>query len=84
MIRKSLLTAALLMPLIALSGMANAGPQWNPTMAPWKSAQSPTQTGPSVVSKPYARFVAPEKDRGGLELRYQGGPKSPFRHYERR
>jgi hypothetical protein len=33
MIKKTLLTASLLLPLIAVSGAAYAGPQWNPTAA---------------------------------------------------
>ena len=60
MTRKTLFTASLLVPLITLSGVAYAGPQWIPTMAPWKPAVSLSQTGPSVTSKPYAQYVAPQ------------------------
>jgi hypothetical protein len=59
MIRKTFRTAALALPLVAMSGLAYAGPQWNPTKAPWKSVQN--QTGPSVASKPYAQYVAPQQ-----------------------
>ena len=55
MIKKSLLTAALALPLIAMSGLAFAGPQWNPTMLPWNTAQAN-----QPVSKPYAQLVAPQ------------------------
>ena len=69
MIKKSLLTAALALPLIAMSGLAFAGPQWNPTMLPWSTAQAN-----QPVSKPYAQSVAPQ-------LRYHStGPKSPVKH----
>lgn len=61
MIRKSLLTASLATSLIAMSGVAFAGPQWNPNMAPWNSAQAQRQTSQSVASKPYAQYVAPQQ-----------------------
>ena len=77
MIRKTLLTATLTLPLVAMSGLAYAGPQWNPTMPPWNSAQAQNQTGPSVTPKPYAQYVAPQ-------LRYHStGPKSPVKHPQR-
>ena len=72
MIRKTLLTAALTLPLIAISGVAFAGPQWNPTMLPWVSAQASQQ-----VAKPYAQYVAP-RDRI-----HTTGPKSPVTHIQR-
>jgi uncharacterized membrane protein YccC len=60
MTRKSLLTAALALPLVAMSGVAYAGPQWNATMLPWNSAQALNQTSQPVASKPYAQYVAPQ------------------------
>jgi uncharacterized membrane protein YccC len=58
MTRKTLLTASLALPLIAMSGVAFAGPQWNPNMLPWNSAQALNQTSQPVVSKPYAQYLA--------------------------
>jgi hypothetical protein len=72
---KSLLTASLLVPLIALSGVAYAGGPRTPT-AFQNSAQAQNQTGPSVASKPYAQYVAPQQTSTWI---YQGGPKSPPR-----
>ena len=60
MIRKALLATSLLLPLIAISGAAYAGPQWNPTILPWKTLSPQTQSG-SSVSKPYAAYVPPKK-----------------------
>ena len=72
MIKKSLLTASLALSLVAMSSVAFAGPQWNPTQSPWKSAQAN-----QPVSKPYAQSVAPQ-------LRYHStGPKSPVKHPQR-
>lgn len=72
MIRKTLLTAALALPLVAMSGLAYAGPQWNPTMAPWNTAQVK-----QPVSKPYAQYVAPQ------DRIHTTGPKSPVTHRQR-
>ena len=69
MIRKTLLVTALALPLFAMSGVADAGPQWNPTMAPWNTAQSN-----QPVSKPYAQYVAPQARI------HSTGPKSPVKH----
>jgi hypothetical protein len=60
MTKKSLLTASLLVPLIALSGVAYAGGPRTPT-AFQNSAQAQNQTGPSMASKPYAQYVAPQQ-----------------------
>lgn len=81
MTRKSLFTVSLLLPLIAISGMAYAGPQWNPTQLPWKSAQSSNQT--QVPSKPYAQYVAPRRTTG-VQPGYRTTPKpSRVQHYQR-
>ena len=81
MTRKSLLTVSLLLPLVALSGAAYAGPQWNPTMAPWKSAQPSNQT--QVLSKPYAQYVAPQRTGDGRSS-YQPAPTpSRVQHFQR-
>ena len=72
MIRKTLLKAALALPLVAMSGLAYAGPQWNPTMAPWNTAQAN-----QPVSKPYAQYVAPQARI------HSTGPKSPVKHPQR-
>lgn len=72
MIRNSLLTASLALSLVAMSGAAFAGPQWNPTMAPWNTAQIKQQ-----VSKPYAQYVAPQARV------HSTGPKSPVTHVQR-
>jgi hypothetical protein len=74
MIRKILLTAALALPLIAMSGLAYAGPQWNPTMPPWNSAQAQNQTSQPVPSKPYAQYVAPQQTNTWTR---QGSTKEP-------
>jgi hypothetical protein len=59
MTKKSLLTVSLLVPLIALSGVAYAGGPRTPT-AYQDSAQALNFAGESVVSKPYAQYVAPQ------------------------
>ena len=66
MIKKSLLTASLLLPLIALSGVAYAGGPRTPT-----AFQNAAQTS---VSKPYAQAVAPVQVNKP-QWTYQGGPK---------
>lgn len=60
MTKKSLFTASLLVPLIALSGVAYAG-GGRISSAVQNSAQSQNQTGRSVASKPYAQYVAPQQ-----------------------
>jgi hypothetical protein len=81
MTRKSLLTVALLLPFVAISSGAYAGPQWNPTQLPWKSAQPSNQT--QVPYKPYAQYVAPERTTAG-QPGYQIAPKpSRVQHYQR-
>jgi hypothetical protein len=72
MIRKTLLATALALPLIATSGVAFAGPQWNPTASPWNTAQTN-----QPVSKPYAQYVAPQARI------HSTGPKSPVKHPQR-
>ncbi len=60
MTKKTLLTASLLVPLIALSGVAYAG--GGRISSPLQnSAQSQNQTGLSAASKPYAQYVAPQQ-----------------------
>lgn len=60
MTKKSILTASLLVPLIALSGVAYAG-GGRISSALQNPAQSQNQTGSSVASKPYAQYVAPQQ-----------------------
>ena len=60
MTKKILLTASLLLPLIAMSGAAYAGGGGSSPVFQ-KSAQSQNQTGPSAASKPYAQYVAPQQ-----------------------
>lgn len=81
MTRKSLFAVSLLLPLVGLSGAAYAGPQWNPTMAPWNSAPSLNQT--QVPSKPYAQYVAPRRtDEAQSGYRSVPNP-SRVQHYQR-
>lgn len=81
MTRKSLFAVLLLLPLIAVSGAAYAGPQWNPTQLPWNSAQTLNQT--QVPSKPYAQYVAPQRT-DGARSGYQRGPNpSRVQHFQR-
>ncbi len=72
MIKKILLTAALALPLIATSSVTFAGPQWNPTQSPWKTAQTN-----QPVAKPFAQYVAPQ-----VRV-HSTGPKSPVTHVQR-
>jgi hypothetical protein len=61
MTKKILLTASLLLPLIAMSGAtyaAGGGGGLSPVFQ--RPAQSQNQAGPSVASKPYAQYVAPK------------------------
>jgi len=79
MIRKNLLTASLILPLIAMSGVAYAG------SSPRDGSAVPArllnkQISQSVPSKPYAQFVAPQQT-GASQSNVQTGPKL---HYERR
>lgn len=79
---KYLFAVSLLMPLMAISGMANAGPKitdksyWpnetrNQQSEPdWRSAYG-LQTGTP-------RRTAPAVDVGRSQCRYQGGPKLPM------
>jgi hypothetical protein len=60
MTKKILLTASLLLPLIAMSGVAYAG-GGRISSAMQNSAQAQNQTGQSVASKPYAQYVAPQQ-----------------------
>ncbi len=69
---KILLAAALGLPLVALSGIAIAGPtSWYP----------PARVA-TVVNGPYAQFVRMNHP-DDYECRYQGGPKSPIWHQPR-
>ena len=81
MTRKSLFTASLLLPLIAISGVAYAGPQWNPTQLPWNSAQSSNQT--QVPSKPYAQYVAPPRTGGNQSNYLSVQTRSRVQRYQR-
>ncbi len=72
MTRKTLLAAALGLPIIALAGTAYAGPT---------SSYPPTKV-PTVVNGPYAQFVR-MNHADNYECRYQGGPKSPVWHQPR-
>lgn len=60
MTKKILLTALLLLPLIAMSGAAYAGGGRLSTVFQ-NSAQPQKQTGRVVASKPYAQYVAPRQ-----------------------
>jgi hypothetical protein len=83
MSRKYLLAAWLLMPLIVISSMANAGPKitdkntWlnetrnQQTEPDWRSAYG-LQTGAPI------RQTAPAVSAGQSQCRYQGGPKAPM------
>ena len=78
MIRKNLLTAALALPLIAMSGVAYAG------SSPRDGSAVPTrllnqQISQSVPSKPYAQYVAPQQT---TTFSIKAGQKAP--HFERR
>jgi hypothetical protein len=72
MFRKSLLTATLALPLVAMAGTAFAGPttSYPPARSAWQS------TGP------YAQYVQPAHS-DGTQCRYSGGPKSPVWHQMR-
>jgi len=72
MTRKGLLAATLVLPFVALSGAAYAGPT-----STYPPAQSAT---PSIG--PYAQYV-PTTHADGSICRYQGGPKSPIWHQHR-
>lgn len=73
MTRKGILAAALLLPCVALSGAAYAGP--TSTYPPAQSAQP--SNGPYAMSMPAAHA-------DGSICRYQGGPKSPIWHQQTR
>jgi len=78
MIRKNLLTASLILPLIAMSGVAFAGSPHDGSAIPARLLNK--QISQSVAPKPYAQFVAPEQT-GRSQSNVQTGPKL---HYERR
>ncbi len=69
MTRKALLAVTLVLPFVALSGAAYAGP----------SAFYPPVCAASQASGPYAQYV-PSMHDDGTQCRYQGGPKSPIWH----
>jgi hypothetical protein len=71
MTKTSLLAASLVLPLIALSGTAYAGP-----------ANSIPPRAPSQISDAYAQYV-PATHADGYDCLYQGGPKSPIVHAKR-
>lgn len=71
MIRTTLLGAALVLPVLALSGTAEAG----------NTSWIPTAGAPKPVPQAYEAFAqAPATHPGGYECRYQGGPKAPMLH----
>jgi hypothetical protein len=78
MTRKTLLTASLILPLIAMSGVAYAGSPHDGSAVPARLLNK--QTSQSVASKPYAQLVAPQQTSGS-QSNFQTGPKL---HYERR
>jgi hypothetical protein len=71
MTRKALLAAALMLPVLALSGVAYAGPTstYPPANTGWKGGA-------------YAMTV-PATHSDGSTCLYQGGPKSPIWHQYR-
>jgi hypothetical protein len=77
MTRKTLLTASLALPLIAMSGVAYAGSPRDGSAIPAHLLYS--QTSQSVPSKPYAQFVTPQQT---TTWSLKAGQKAP--HYERR
>jgi hypothetical protein len=89
MFRKQLLTSSLLLPLMAVSGLAHAGPTitdknyWPNEVGPGAYRTTPPQAGQTSswaaeVGTPRAR-TAPEMDNGQRQCRYlyRGGPRSP-------
>ena len=79
MSRKHILAASLLLPFIALSNVAHAGPQatdraWWPNQ-PTYSAPSRTYTTQPVAARVP---VAPRPGGNQTTCRYQGGPRSPL------
>ena len=77
MIRKSLLTASLALPLIAMSGVAFAGSPHDGSAVPARLLDK--QISQSVASKPYAQYVAPQQT---TTWSLKAGQKAP--HFERR
>ena len=87
MIRKSLLTISLLLPLMAMAGIANAGivnsdkRYWPNEVGPLSYAVVVTDSG-TVERKRSSRRAAPSHDAGrrrhnvAKSCTYQGGPKS--------
>ena len=69
MTRKALLAAALVLPFVALSGTAYAGPtsSYPPANTGWKGGGA------------YAQYV-PATHADGTQCRYQGGPKGAIWH----
>jgi hypothetical protein len=68
MTRKTLLAAALVLPIVALSGTVYAGPT---------SSYPPADTG--WKGGAYAQYV-PATHSDGTQCRYQGGPKGSVWH----
>jgi hypothetical protein len=83
MSRKSLLAVSLLMPLMAISSMAYAGPKiTDKTYSPGevRSQQTEADWRGAYAMEPGARLgrTAPAVNTGQSQCRYQGGPKSPM------
>ena len=78
MSRKHVLAASLLLPLIALSNVAQASPQGS-DRAWWPSNARNYSSSDAYITKPVAArtpIVAPRPS--GQTCRYQGGPRSPL------
>lgn len=72
MFTKSLFAAALLIPVVALSGVTYAGQ----TYRGGPKSGTVTKTAPAEPNKPYAQAV---EERKGKHV-YQGGPQSTIPH----
>jgi len=75
MFTKTLLAAALAVPVLALSGVAYAD---NPG-GPKSTISTPAPKAAVKTKKPYAQYV-PEMRTGGHNHIYVGGPKSTIPH----
>ncbi len=79
MSRKHILAASLLLPFIALSSVAHAGPQasdraWWPNQSNGYAPSRTYTTQPVAARVP----VAPRPSGNQATCRYQGGPRSPL------
>lgn len=89
MTRKRLLPALLLLPLVAVSGAAHAGPTianknyWPNEVGPWsydgiKKTETDRRRARTVERGTGLFRAAPEVNSGQYRCRYQGGPKLPM------